>query len=125
MEKLPKKRATSKVCAEGANVFAVRVWDSRFGITHYLPEVVDLAPVHPTVRSSERTEVDLESVDAIEEVCAECPVRDHRIHVAVRGSDDADVDLDLAHAADAIKGVRLNRSQKFRLQLRRQFCDFV
>ena len=45
LEELPKKRATRKVCAEAANVFAVRVWDSRLGITHYLPEIVDLAPV--------------------------------------------------------------------------------
>jgi hypothetical protein len=63
VEELPKKRATRKVCAEEANVFAVRVWDSRFGITHYLPEIVDLAPVHPSIRSSERAEVELESVD--------------------------------------------------------------
>src|SRR6202043_1368545 len=41
VEELPKKRATRKVCAEAANVFAVRIWDSRFGITYYLPEVVD------------------------------------------------------------------------------------
>src|ERR1700674_2412472 len=58
VEELPKKRATRKVCAEAANVFAVRVQDSRFGITHYLPEVVDLAPVHPSVLSSERAEVE-------------------------------------------------------------------
>jgi hypothetical protein len=51
------------VVAEVANVFAVRVWDSGFGITYYLPEVVDFAPHHPTARSSERAEVDLESVD--------------------------------------------------------------
>jgi hypothetical protein len=63
LESLPKKRATRKVVAEVANVFAVRVWDSRFGIAYYLSEVVDLAPVHPTVRSSERAEVELESVD--------------------------------------------------------------
>src|SRR5258708_5682304 len=63
VEQLPKKRATSKVCAEAANVFAVRVEDSRFGITYYLPEVVDLSPVHPTVVSSERAEVELESGD--------------------------------------------------------------
>jgi hypothetical protein len=61
VEELPKKRATRKVCAEAANVFAVRVQDSRFGITYYLPEVVDLAPVHPSVRSSERAEIGLES----------------------------------------------------------------
>jgi hypothetical protein len=63
VEDLPKKRATRKVCAEAANVFAVRVWDSRFGKTYYLPEVVDLTPVHPTVLSSERAEVELESAD--------------------------------------------------------------
>jgi hypothetical protein len=51
------------VCAEATNVFAVRIWDSRFGITYYLPEVFDLATVHPTVLSSKRAQVDLESVD--------------------------------------------------------------
>jgi hypothetical protein len=55
---LPKKWATRKLCAEGANVFTVRVWDSRFGKTYYLPQVVDLAPVHPTVLSSEGAEVE-------------------------------------------------------------------
>src|SRR5580704_12615136 len=61
--KLPKKREASVVCAEAANVFPVRVWDIGFGIAYYLSEVVDLAPVHPTVRSSERAEVEFESVD--------------------------------------------------------------
>lgn len=63
MEELPKKRATRKVCAEAANVFAVRVWDIGFGHTHHLPEVVDLSPVHPNVLPSERAEVELESGD--------------------------------------------------------------
>jgi hypothetical protein len=60
---LPKKRATGCVCAEGANVFTVRIGDSRFGITYDLSEVVDLAPVHPGVLSSERGEIELEPVD--------------------------------------------------------------
>jgi hypothetical protein len=63
VEDLPKKRETRTVCAEIANVFAVRVWDIGFGITYYLPDVVDLAPVHPTVLSSERAQVELESGD--------------------------------------------------------------
>src|SRR5580692_8387990 len=63
VEVLPQKRATRKVGAESANVFAVRVQGIRFGITHYLPPVVDLAPVHETVLPSERAEVDLDSVD--------------------------------------------------------------
>jgi hypothetical protein len=37
-------------------------WEIGFGKTYYLPEVVDLAPHHPTVRSSERAELELESV---------------------------------------------------------------
>jgi hypothetical protein len=60
---LPKKRATRKSCAEEANVFAVRVRDIRFGITHCLPLLVDPAIVHPTVLSSERAEVEIDSVD--------------------------------------------------------------
>jgi hypothetical protein len=54
VEELPKKRPTRKVCSETANVFAIWIWDSRFGIAYYLPEVIDLAPVHPTVLPSER-----------------------------------------------------------------------
>ena len=55
VEVLPQKRATRKVGAESANVFAVRIQGIRFGITHYLPPVVDLAPVyersvHPRLR---------------------------------------------------------------------------
>jgi hypothetical protein len=63
VEVLPKKRETHTVCAEAANVLAVRIQDIRFGNTHYLPAIVDLAPVHPTVLSSKRAQVDLESVD--------------------------------------------------------------
>jgi hypothetical protein len=66
---LPKKRTTRKVGAEVANVFAVRVWDIGFGKADYLPEVVDLAPHHPTVRSSERAEVELESVGVYQYAC--------------------------------------------------------
>ena len=60
---LPNKRTTGKSCAEAAQVFAVRVRDSRFGKTHGYPAVVDSVPPDPTVRSSESAEVDLESVD--------------------------------------------------------------
>ena len=54
----PKKRTTRKMCAESANVFAVRVQDIRFGITHRLPSIIDLAAkgVVPITRSSESGE---------------------------------------------------------------------
>ena len=62
----PKKRNARKVCAEAANVFAVRIWFSCFGLTNGFPEVVDPAPVNPTVAVgfSKRAQVDVESVDA-------------------------------------------------------------
>src|ERR1700722_7256289 len=61
LREFPEKRATRKMCAEATNVFAVRVWDSRFGITHDQPEIVDLAPVARSVRSSQRAEVEFDS----------------------------------------------------------------
>src|SRR6266567_4215525 len=85
---LPKKRATRKPCAEGAKVFAVRIWNRCFGHTDRFPAVVDPAPVHPTVRSSKRAEVDLESVDVYHR--AACyrirpdKIRD-RIHEPIHG----------------------------------------
>src|SRR5216683_642689 len=59
----PNKRTTRKPCAEAANVFAVGIGDGCFGHTDRCAALVDLTPVHPTVRSSKRTEIDLEPVD--------------------------------------------------------------
>jgi hypothetical protein len=59
----PKKRAARKSCAKAANVFAVRVRNRGFGITHCLSFLVEPAIVHPTVLSSEGAEVEIESVD--------------------------------------------------------------
>src|SRR5215472_6105978 len=61
----PKERATRKFCAETADVFAVGVYNRCFGITHCLPSIVDLTAkgVIPTVVSSERADVECESVD--------------------------------------------------------------
>jgi hypothetical protein len=61
---LPKERTTRKVCAESANVFAVRVQDIRFGITYCLPSIIDLASkgVVPTIWSSESGDGDFRHV---------------------------------------------------------------
>jgi hypothetical protein len=64
VEELPKKRTTRKVCAEGAKVFTVWIWNRCFGQTDSFPAIVDPAIVGPTVLSSKRAEVDVESVDA-------------------------------------------------------------
>ena len=59
----PKKRTTRKFCAKGANVFTVWIWNRCFGQTDGFPAIVDPAIVGPTVLSSKRAEVDVESVD--------------------------------------------------------------
>ena len=57
----PKKRNARKVCAEAANVFAIRIWISCFGLTNGFPAVVDPTPVNPTVAVgfSKRAQVDV------------------------------------------------------------------
>jgi hypothetical protein len=58
----PKKRTTRKFCAKGAHVFTVWIWNRCFGHTDSFPAIVDPAIVGPTVFSSKRAEVDVESV---------------------------------------------------------------
>src|SRR5271156_1375277 len=60
----PKKPTTRKVCAKGAHVFTVWIWNRCFGKTDSFPAIVDPAIVGPTVLSSKRAEVDVGSVDA-------------------------------------------------------------
>ena len=58
MAVLPKKRTTGKdFVPKPQDVFAVRVGDRCFGHADHIAALVDLAPVHPTVRASERAEV--------------------------------------------------------------------
>ena len=53
--------------------------------------------------------MNLKTVDAIKQVRAESSVSDHRVQVAIRGRDDADVDFNLAHTAHAKECARLDR----------------
>ena len=74
---------------------------------------------------TQRRQVNLKTVDAIEQVGAERSIVYHRIEIAVRRRDDANVDFDFAHAADAEEGARLDCAQKLCLQIRRQLSHFV
>jgi hypothetical protein len=60
--RLAKKRTTRKFCAKAAHVFTVWIWNRCFGQTDSFPAIVDPAIVGPTVLSSKRAEVDVESV---------------------------------------------------------------
>jgi hypothetical protein len=59
----PIKRTARKFCAEGAHVFTIWIRNRRFGKTDSFPAIVDPAIVCPTVLSSKRAEIDVESVD--------------------------------------------------------------
>ena len=74
---------------------------------------------------AERRQVDVDGVDAVEEVFAELPVGHHAEQVAVRGRYEADVHLHGRVAAQADDPSALDRRQEFRLQAGRQVADLV
>src|SRR5947209_1103135 len=63
-------------------------------------------------------QVNLESIYAVKQVCAKLSSAHYFVKIAVRRGDNAYIDFDFAHAADAEKCSRLNRAQEFRLKLR-------
>src|SRR2546423_4212174 len=74
---------------------------------------------------AQRREMNLKTVDAIQQARAERPVTDYRIQIAVCRGDDAYVDFDFADAADAEERSCLYCAQKFCLQSSRQFGHFI
>src|SRR5215213_1230543 len=74
---------------------------------------------------TQRRQADLKTVDAIEEIGSEHAIVNYGVEVSIRRSHDANVDLNLAHTTNSEERARLNRSQKFCLQLRRQLRHFV
>ena len=67
----------------------------------------------------------IDDVQAIEQVFAERAALDGFGQVAVRGGDDADVDLDRLGAADAVDLAFLDGAQQLGLQARIHLADFV
>ena len=74
---------------------------------------------------AQRRQMNLKTVDAIEQIRAKRSVSHYGINVAVGRRDDAHVDFNFAHAAHAEKCARLDCSQQFRLQAGRQFRHFI
>src|SRR5690606_25944906 len=73
----------------------------------------------------ERRDLDRDDVEPIEEVFAEDAGGDERLDVAVRGRDDAYVDLDRLLAADALDDAGLERAEQLGLGVEAEFGDFV
>jgi hypothetical protein len=74
---------------------------------------------------AQRRQRDLEHVDPVEQVLAEPPGRDHGGEVAVRGRDDADVDLAGLGVADAGERALLEHAQHLDLERGRHVADLV
>ena len=74
---------------------------------------------------AQRREKDVDDVQAVVEVLAEPPVLDHLPQVAVRGGDDAHVDLDRVHAAEPHELALLHHAQQLGLGLGRDVADLV
>ena len=70
-------------------------------------------------------QVDVDGVDAVEEVFAEAPLGHHAEQVAVRRRDQPDVDLARRVAAHADDLPALDGRQQLRLQVRREVADLV
>ena len=73
----------------------------------------------------QRRDADGEGVHAVEQVAAEDALADLLVEVGVGGGDDADIDLDLLAAADALDDLVLQEAQQLDLQGMRQVADLV
>src|SRR5437868_2729836 len=74
---------------------------------------------------TQRGETDLKTIDSIKQVRSKCSVIDNRLEVPVSRSHDPDVDFNFSHTTNSEERARLDCTQQFCLQLRRQFCYFV
>ena len=74
---------------------------------------------------AQRRQVDADDVQPVEEVLAEPPVLHLLLQVDVGRGDDADVDLDRLHAAEAHELALLHHAQQLGLRLDRDVADLV
>src|SRR5687768_12271354 len=74
---------------------------------------------------AQRRETDLKTVDAIKQVRTKDAVVYDCFEIAIRGRDDAHVDLNLSHSANAEERSRFDRAQQLCLQLCRQLRHLV
>ena len=78
-----------------------------------------------STRSRSGGTLQLDDVEAVEEVLAERPLGDHLRQVAVRRGDDAHVDRLLHRAAHGAHALLLQHAEQARLHLQRHLADLV
>ena len=74
---------------------------------------------------AQRRQLDRDDVQPVEQILAEPPVLHHLPQVDVGRGDDADVDLDRLHAAEAHELALLDHAQQLGLRLERDVADLV
>ena len=74
---------------------------------------------------AQRRHAQIDDVEAEIEILAESALAHRLLEVAVRGGDDADVDLHRLGAADAVDLALLDGAQQLGLQARMHLADFV
>ena len=74
---------------------------------------------------AQRRQIDAQDVEPIEQIGAEPPVLDELAQRLVRRGDDAHVDRDRLHAADAHELALLEHAQQLDLRRRRNLADLV
>ena len=73
----------------------------------------------------ERRHLDAHDIEAIEQVGAEMPAVDGGEQVDAGGGDEANVDGNRQHAADALDNAGFERAEKLHLHGRRHVADFI
>src|ERR1035438_9712010 len=63
--------------------------------------------------------------EAVEEILAEAAFLDRGFEILVGGGDNANIDVDLAVAAETVEGLAIEHAQQLHLSLQLQFPDFV
>src|SRR5690606_16165202 len=90
-----------------------------------LGEEVAREQVDVVLALAQRRQLQAHHREAVEEVLAEPPGADLLLEVAVRGGDDAHVDLDRLDAAHALDLALLEHAQQLRLEIELELAELV
>src|ERR1700722_20943467 len=74
---------------------------------------------------AQRGNAKLELAETVKKILAESACFDHGFEILIGGRDNADIDMDLAVAAETVEGLAVEHAQKFYLRLQLQFANFI
>ena len=74
---------------------------------------------------SQGRQVDPDDVESVEEILAETPLLRHGRQITVRRGDDPRIGMHGLRRTDRVEGAVLQHAEKFHLELRAHFADFI